>query len=764
MISRRWIHNVAFYIFLPSLIGGVLGFAFFYAADATVDLRLNRELQNVPLLQNSGAAYTSGKDKFFYEPLSSKTPEIPADGKVVVADLSLMLVRLYENGTVIHEFPIVSKGRPGSFWETPTGKYRVLTKEENHFSSIGGVWMPYSIGFFGNFFIHGWPTYPSGRAVAEGFSGGCIRMQTEDAKIVYDFVEIKTPIIVVESEETQVGELTYLELKNTQSPKISASAYLVADLDNNFVFLEKNRAEQLPMASITKLMTAIISLEAINQEREIIVRDSDLDIYGDSGSLAEGESFKAKDLLAPLLLSSSNDAAFALARVLGRERFVDLMNQKARALGLDSTSFSDPSGLEITNVSTAEEILHLLKYARDERAPLLEISSRSKVSLETNKTNHTWYNFNWKGVDDGFRGGKVGFTNAAGRTMAALFELPLSEFAGRSIGIVVLGSDDEKRDVQKLVELVQSNFIYGNTKIVQQIKPVEISPESSDQSMHMLFVGDVMMDRGVESKIKSTGKGNFIFPFDLVRSELESADILFGNLEGPISDTGQKRGSVYSFRMDPEAGKALFDVGFDIFSLANNHMGDYNREAMEDTFRRLRRAGIMYTGAGFNSTEAHSVTIVERFGLKIGFLAFSDVGPAWMEAGEALSGVALASVDAVQESVRQAKEKTDILVVSFHFGEEYETVARARQRELAHAAIDAGAKIVVGHHPHVAQEVERYKEGVIAYSLGNFVFDQAFSAETKRALMLSVKLKGVSIERFEAIPIVFNEDFQPSVE
>ena len=763
MTSSTKIRSIILHIFVPSFIGGVFGFALFYAADATVDFRFKRALKDTERAPANIALSGLDADEFFYEPLSLPVPKIPEEGKAVVADLSLMQVRLYDNGKIMHELPIVSKGKPGSFWETPTGEYRVLSKEESHFSSIGEVYMPYSIGFFGNFFIHGWPTYPSGRAVAEGFSGGCIRMQTKDAKIVYDFVEIKTPIIVVESEETQVGELTYLELNGREPPKISAKAYLVADLDNNFVFLEKNRAEQLPIASITKLMTAIISLEAINQEREIIVRDADLDIYGDSGSLVKDESFIAKDLLVPLLLSSSNDAAFALARVLGRERFVELMNQKARALGFGSTVFTDPSGLEMGNVSTANELLYLQKYIRDNRAPLLKMSSKRTVSLDTNKTTHKWYNFNWKRDDDEFVGGKVGFTNTAGHTMAALFKLPLAEFSDRSIGVVVLGSDDEERDVRKIVEWVKSSFVYGSTKTVQSAR-TRGETLTNSQEVSLLFVGDIMIDRGVESKIHSAGKGNFIFPFDRIKSILEEPDITFGNLEGPISDRGTKRGSIYSFRMEPEAVKALYDTGFDVLSVANNHIGDYGREAMEDTFRRLRRAGIAYTGAGWNSVEALSPAILERSGVKVGFLGFSDVGPSWLKAGEVLSGIALAGAESVESAVRQAREKADILVVSFHFGEEYETTSRARQRELAHTAIDAGAKIVVGHHPHVAQEVERYKEGVIAYSLGNFIFDQAFSPETKRALMLTVKLKGAAIDSFEAIPIVFNENFQPAVD
>lgn len=285
--------------------------------------------------------------------------------------------------------------------------------------------------------------------------------------------------------------------------------------------------------------------------------------------------------------------------------------------------------------------------------------------------------------------------------------------------------------------------------------------DNAERRYSILFVGDIMMDRGIRSTVEKYGKGDYSYPFERVRDALSEADIAFGNLEGPISDQGEKHGSLYSFRMDPAVIRALYDAGIDAVSVANNHMGDYGREALEDTMRRLRRAGIAYAGAGWDSKEAQDVTIVERAGQKIGFLGFSDVGPAWIEAGEAVPGISLASVGKVTKAVRQARGKVDILVVSYHFGEEYEVRSRARQQELAHAAVDAGTNIVIGHHPHVVQEVEQYKGGVIAYSLGNFIFDQAFSDDTKKALALKLFMKGKTIERFEKIPVVFNERFQP---
>ncbi len=283
-----------------------------------------------------------------------------------------------------------------------------------------------------------------------------------------------------------------------------------------------------------------------------------------------------------------------------------------------------------------------------------------------------------------------------------------------------------------------------------------------DDHIKLLFVGDIMMDRGIRAKVKKN-HGDYLFPFVHMIDRLSSADITFGNLEGPVSDVGSRSGSIYSFRMDPMVTQALYDVGFDIVSLANNHMGDYGREAMEDTMRRLHNAGIQYTGAGLDKKEAYDVTVIERGNTKIGFLGFSDIGPRWMQAGDKSSGIAIAGIEIINKSVRQARDKTDILIVSFHFGEEYKTRSQIEQQILARKAIDAGADIVIGHHPHVAQEIEQYKNGVIAYSLGNFIFDQAFSKDTKEALMFEVDIKNKKIYDFKAIPIKFNTDFQPII-
>jgi gamma-polyglutamate biosynthesis protein CapA len=237
----------------------------------------------------------------------------------------------------------------------------------------------------------------------------------------------------------------------------------------------------------------------------------------------------------------------------------------------------------------------------------------------------------------------------------------------------------------------------------------------------LLFVGDVMMTRYVEKKIKNLNK-EYIYPFEKILNYLKTFDHVIANLEGPISDKGVKVGSKYSFRMKPEVAEALSKANINIVNLANNHIFDYGKVAFEDTLKNLEKNNIKYFG---NSYEP---LIIEKEGTKIGFLGFSDFLK-HLEVKENKTGIATIN-DNISEIIKKAKEKVDILIVSFHWGEEYKKIANERQRKIAKIAIDSGADLVIGHHPHIIQNIEKYKDKFIFYSLGNFIFDQNFSKET----------------------------------
>jgi len=279
----------------------------------------------------------------------------------------------------------------------------------------------------------------------------------------------------------------------------------------------------------------------------------------------------------------------------------------------------------------------------------------------------------------------------------------------------------------------------------------------------LAFVGDIMLDRDVSAKDKKFGTGDLSFVFDNVRERLESYDILFGNLEGPVSDKGLNRGSKYSFRMKPEAAEAIAGASFDIVSVANNHIGDWGKKAMADTFSRLLNADVKIVGGGENESEAYGPVIFEKNGVKIAFLAFSQMGKGYLEVGNDSAGIAIISDRKVASSTAEAKEQADIVVASFHFGEEYQKTPNEYQKRVVRLAIDNGADIVIGHHPHIVQTVENYKEGWIAYSLGNFVFDQPFSEETMSGALAEVTISNKKISDFKLVPVKINKDYQPEI-
>ncbi|MDP2629663.1 MAG: CapA family protein [Candidatus Harrisonbacteria bacterium] len=282
----------------------------------------------------------------------------------------------------------------------------------------------------------------------------------------------------------------------------------------------------------------------------------------------------------------------------------------------------------------------------------------------------------------------------------------------------------------------------------------------------VLFVGDIMLDRAVREKIEANQDP--LFPFLHVSDELSQADVVFGNLEGPITAGGTKSGSEYSFRFEPVGTlNALLFGGFDVLSLANNHIFDYGQVGMLDTFENLEKAGIQYLGAGSNHTQANDarITFFED-GTGIAWLGYTNLYPKTLEATATAPGISDSTLENIVKKIEELKadETIHLIVVSYHWGEEYEKKANKVQQDIAHALVDAGADLVIGHHPHVVQKVEKYKDAYIAYSLGNFVFDQSFSKETMEGLMLKAIIEDQKIVKIEEIDVSINDNFQPELE
>lgn len=264
----------------------------------------------------------------------------------------------------------------------------------------------------------------------------------------------------------------------------------------------------------------------------------------------------------------------------------------------------------------------------------------------------------------------------------------------------------------------------------------------------LILVGDIMLSRGVDITMKTKG---YLYPFKNISEITNSAEVTFGNLESPLSTRGMKGDQIYSFRGDPEAVKGLVYAGFKVLNLANNHSYDYGRKAFEETLEILKKNKIQTIGAGKNVTEARKPVVFDLGDVKIAFLGY-DLSPGAFPAGLDHPGVAKAMHVWIMKDLERVKQEADFVVVSFHWGIEYRDFPTEYQKSLAHIAIDCGADIVVGHHPHTFQGIEIYQGKLIAYSLGNFIFDQK-DLKNNQSILLRITFNRENLQRIEIIPI-----------
>jgi len=253
-------------------------------------------------------------------------------------------------------------------------------------------------------------------------------------------------------------------------------------------------------------------------------------------------------------------------------------------------------------------------------------------------------------------------------------------------------------------------------------------------------------------------------PFEKVKQILASKDFLFGNLETVLSTQGEKAQKAVLIYSPPERVECLKDADFDIINIANNHIMDLGIEGFTETLRTLNESNLTFIGAS-NRPEPNWA-IMEKGGVKLGFLGYYEGGFSLPEKGVWINRIELADITRDIESI---KPKCNFITVSLHWGFEKVFYPSPKQIDLAHRLIDAGATVVLGHHPHVIQGIEKYKGGVIAYSLGNFQFGfNAIECQTERnkranqSIVLLLEIGKDGLESYETIPLKIDEDFIPS--
>ncbi len=246
------------------------------------------------------------------------------------------------------------------------------------------------------------------------------------------------------------------------------------------------------------------------------------------------------------------------------------------------------------------------------------------------------------------------------------------------------------------------------------------------------------------------------WPFRRLAPALAAADISFCNLESPFSDRGPlvEKGMVFKAEPDMVAGLVL--AGIDVVSTANNHARDGGSYGLEFTLGLLARNGIAAVGTALTPDLLREGTVLRRRGVRVGFLAYTydQLNGNHSEVDER---VAMMNIGRMRRDVEELRRKAEFVIVSMHAGQEYATEPHVTQTIFARAAIDAGARIVAGHHPHVVQPVEEYGQGVIFYSLGNLVFDQMHRQDTQRGVLAELTLEGARLTGYRLLPYRIEE-------
>ena len=270
---------------------------------------------------------------------------------------------------------------------------------------------------------------------------------------------------------------------------------------------------------------------------------------------------------------------------------------------------------------------------------------------------------------------------------------------------------------------------------ITQFGPTEIFVNKTSR---ITLVGDIMLGRSVMTKSLKVNDPQY--PFLKVASELKKADLVFGNLESPLVEGCPKTDSGVIFCADPALVNGLSYANIGVVSLANNHLANYGAKGIADTKRILTNAKIDYTGVG-------NLIVKQIRGTKFGFLGFNfvDKEPSSLEL----------------KSITDSKKLVDVLIISVHWGKEYQAEADATQKTIAKKLIENGADIVVGHHPHWVQGEETINGKRVYYSLGNFVFDQMWSEKTKQGLAVELTFEGKNLTKEEKLPVKITSIGQP---
>jgi poly-gamma-glutamate synthesis protein (capsule biosynthesis protein) len=269
----------------------------------------------------------------------------------------------------------------------------------------------------------------------------------------------------------------------------------------------------------------------------------------------------------------------------------------------------------------------------------------------------------------------------------------------------------------------------------------------------VIAVGDIMLTGSARPVLKKKGYSHS-FQDAHVSVLIKKGDVAVANLEYPVTLEGEAfKNKQYVYRGEPESMRAIKMAGFDMLSIANNHIMDYGEKGLLSTIDNCRKNSLICCGAGADLEQSRKPGVLKKNGITYALLSYSMTYPNQYWATSKTAGVTYGEKSAVEEDIRQIREKADVVMVSFHWGAELMESPREYQIRMAHFAIDSGADMVLGHHPHIPQGIEIYNGKPIFYSLGNFAFGSN-SKNTVISFAAEIIMKGRDVSKVIIHPLV----------
>jgi len=298
-----------------------------------------------------------------------------------------------------------------------------------------------------------------------------------------------------------------------------------------------------------------------------------------------------------------------------------------------------------------------------------------------------------------------------------------------------------------IMELILSVlFVFSNqfkdrdtVKIISSHKQESVLPSQIQKDINLTFTGDIILARSVN--FLTVKSNDFTWAFKNIADELKDADLTISNFESPIIKNCPLTNEGFKFCGDERNVQGLVYSGIDVVGLANNHAGNYGESGINETITTLERNNILVSGA-----TNRKIAYREVNGTKFAFLSFNTIG--YVE-----SGLVCGSEENLKKLISEAKMNADVVIVQIHWGVEYVEDPTSTQQKLGRLAIDSGADMVVGNHPHWIQKYEIYKDKYILYALGNFIFDQEWSQKTKEGVIAKVKVNNNKIYDLQFVPV-----------